>query len=409
MGSVAAFPSQPFVLLVASLAIGAGMACLFMAWEQLFSIHDGETIVGEIGCAAVVSSLVFLFVSHATGVAMTVAAVLVAAACLVLTGALTRRAERAGDIPVYARCGASACRGLARELWKPTLCVAAYGFVHEVVRSASLSGQALVTLVNSLSSVGILASGVVLLLLFFGRATDVGLMSVYRVGFPLAATGFALMPFLGHTYQRVFVAFMFMAFSVLVSLLMVSCAEAARRHGVSPVCVFGVCSAVVYLFAFVGSAFGGQGQDLERFGASHVFVIAFFSMYLLALIYFASRDREQGRADAEEAGTDAEEHGEQAAVRELPSFEDRCRLLADRYALTPRERDVFMLYAAGRDTPAISERLSISENTVRTHERGFYRKMDVHSKQELLDLVEKAGTGVDDGVSDAMPSGTARP
>ena len=36
---------------------------------------------------------------------------------------------------------------------------------------------------------------------------------------------------------------------------------------------------------------------------------------------------------------------------------------------------------------AIAERLVISENTVRSHSKHIYAKLDVHSKQEILDLI----------------------
>ena len=35
------------------------------------------------------------------------------------------------------------------------------------------------------------------------------------------------------------------------------------------------------------------------------------------------------------------------------------------------------------------ERLIISANTVKTHTRHIYKKIDVHSQQELIDLVEE--------------------
>lgn len=46
------------------------------------------------------------------------------------------------------------------------------------------------------------------------------------------------------------------------------------------------------------------------------------------------------------------------------------------------------LLARGRDLPTISKTLFISRSTVQTHSKSLYRKLDIHSKQELIDLVE---------------------
>ena len=62
--------------------------------------------------------------------------------------------------------------------------------------------------------------------------------------------------------------------------------------------------------------------------------------------------------------------------------------MAERYGLSPRETEVFLLLARGRDTAYIQKSLFISAGTVSSHRRRIYQKMGVHTKQELLDLVE---------------------
>ena len=56
--------------------------------------------------------------------------------------------------------------------------------------------------------------------------------------------------------------------------------------------------------------------------------------------------------------------------------------------LSRREREVAALVARGYSVAAISRKLFISENTVRGHTKNIYRKLDVHSKQQLVDLVD---------------------
>ena len=64
--------------------------------------------------------------------------------------------------------------------------------------------------------------------------------------------------------------------------------------------------------------------------------------------------------------------------------------LADGFKLTPREAEILDLLARGRSAPYIKDMLIISRNTVNTHIRHIYEKMNVHTKQELLDIIERS-------------------
>lgn len=59
------------------------------------------------------------------------------------------------------------------------------------------------------------------------------------------------------------------------------------------------------------------------------------------------------------------------------------------YPLTQRELDIARLLAQGRSKSVIGEKLGLSESTVRTHGRHLYAKLDVHSRQQLIDLLEE--------------------
>ncbi len=76
-------------------------------------------------------------------------------------------------------------------------------------------------------------------------------------------------------------------------------------------------------------------------------------------------------------------------VEEITGFDLRLKRLFDTHGLSPRERDVASCLVRGRDLPYICKSLFISRNTVNTHIKHIYKKMKIHSKQELIDLFEE--------------------
>ena len=67
-----------------------------------------------------------------------------------------------------------------------------------------------------------------------------------------------------------------------------------------------------------------------------------------------------------------------------------CDAVADMYRLTAREREVLELMARGRDMPYMGETLCISRNTLKMHIRHMYTKLDAHSRQDVISIVEEA-------------------
>jgi DNA-binding CsgD family transcriptional regulator len=60
-------------------------------------------------------------------------------------------------------------------------------------------------------------------------------------------------------------------------------------------------------------------------------------------------------------------------------------------SLTKRERAVLVLLGRGLEFKDIADRLSISEHTVRTHLQNLYRKLNVHSRLDIVRLVSRNG------------------
>lgn len=81
---------------------------------------------------------------------------------------------------------------------------------------------------------------------------------------------------------------------------------------------------------------------------------------------------------------------EVASAQPNQPLDQASAVIARRYLLTPREEEILKLVAKGRTVPRISEELFISPSTTTTHMNHIYKKCDVHTKQQLLDLCEGA-------------------
>lgn len=95
--------------------------------------------------------------------------------------------------------------------------------------------------------------------------------------------------------------------------------------------------------------------------------------------------REEARGLSDES---TEREPGQAAPDDDTTLETNLASLGKRYYLTEREQEVVRFLAQGRSRIAIAQKLYISENTVRTYVKSVYAKLDIHSKQELIDHLE---------------------
>lgn len=130
---------------------------------------------------------------------------------------------------------------------------------------------------------------------------------------------------------------------------------------------------------FFGSALGTlldsfvvSYVDLGAFGDVPVWV---FFLYLLVCLLVSAV-----------LGFQSAESSKQVANA---PFERACDAVTSRYGLTKREAEVFAMLAQGRTAPYIQKSLFISAGTVNAHIRHIYAKLDIHKREELLDILTK--------------------
>lgn len=420
--------------------LGIGCAGMFMLWQRYFASLPSEQ--GNLRLIVGTALAPFLyFALYLVPIALT--AFLVPMVLVPLCGlcvALSVREMRI-DQPMFEdvpRQHPRVYKQVMKDFWRSALCVGALAFASGVIRGIALLHPEVSTVVNVASMLGSLISAVVLLFVWYRSSFRFGLTTVFRVVYPLLITGFLLLPFLGAFYLNFFAALTYMVFSLVLMLMMMQCAQISRDRGISPVFIYAFFGSATYLMQSLGFLLGWLSDSMMSMGSDWLFVVAMISSYVLGLtllvasgtlfkslsgkaaepadpIEFLSLRREGSRfaAAAEyEGGSDGRAADDalpdQTGGRRRPEAKKRrnrpspsedfgtirdrlskqCFDLKDAFGLSSRETEVMELIARGHSVANIAEKLVISENTVRTHSKHIYTKLDIHSRQELLDLLE---------------------
>ena len=235
------------------------------------------------------------------------------------------------------------------------------------------------------------------ILLLAGLALVAGLSSkrfnmdkVFALSAFLVIAGFVFIPFSNLVFDG-FANMLLSAgsncFRVLIWCVFALIAQSDKQRGIiafawgRALIAFGVVAGT-----FLGRTYNGLAAGI---GDATPMVSAVAALLFLAYVLFALKDFSLTRIVK---SVDADS-GRLRIGNAEPTIEASCTLLGERCGLTPREVDVLVLVAKGRNAPFIEEKLVISRNTVKSHVKHIYRKLDVHTNQELIDLVESVSDG----------------
>lgn len=138
---------------------------------------------------------------------------------------------------------------------------------------------------------------------------------------------------------------------------------------------FAVLSTVILEFTLLGS-----GIASYQIAVVSIILITTLTMFIL---------NKPDSFSVENALEQKQEEAEKEPSSTTNELEKQVRTLAKKHGLTPREVEVFELLARGRSVPFIRDQLVISRDTAATHVKHIYTKLGVHSRQELIDLMQK--------------------
>ena len=391
--------------------IGVGSAGFYMLWQRLFASQDSDAGNHDLILGTAYASVLY-FALHLIPRAVTVYLIpLVITPFFALAISLKSR-EINFDQPMFEDVPKKN-RGVYRQaistLARPALCVGSLGLCAGLIRALAIDDPAIGSLVNALSMGASLVTAVAFMVLWQFKSVRLNVVSLFRIVFPVIITGFVLLPFLGDVYARWLAAVLYAAYSVTIMLMMIQCAQSSRDHGTNPVFVYGFFGGVVYALhdaGFIGGTLAGQ---VAIPGLSSHAVVALGAGYLLGFVllrpgrlHSALRGAHRSVPDVELVSLGPTPDGFRKARGNRPTSSQTCRWRAclpdphlkqaaricQEFRLSAREAEVMEHIVRGKTVVRIAEELRSSRNTVRMHSKRIYAKLDIHKKQDLIDLVD---------------------
>ncbi len=79
----------------------------------------------------------------------------------------------------------------------------------------------------------------------------------------------------------------------------------------------------------------------------------------------------------------------------------KVKYVSDTYGLTSRQSEVLRMLSKGRNAQFVAKEFYISFSTAKAHIHNIYTKLNIHSQQELIDLVENAPVEIKPKIQDS--------
>lgn len=206
--------------------------------------------------------------------------------------------------------------------------------------------------------------------------------TIYRLAFPLTTIALLLIAPSLSTNPAITAACFDAGYTMLSMFIMIVLSNLTYRFGINAVWLNGIERGIRYvveaagwiLFSVTSSMLAQGANTMVHYAITIAVVIAF------AVIAFAER----GLSARWGIDLHAEDDDEVFAPGVLAL---RVTDLAKEHNLSQREEEVLQLLARKETVAQIEENLFVAQGTIKAHTSRIYRKLGIHSKEELYELL----------------------
>lgn len=370
-----AFPDQASLIGgIAAFFGGAGIAIVILLWSELYGCLNPFRVALYYSASMIVAAFI---VYLCRGLLLPWLSVVMFALPVVSVAAVAAgfRSLPTAELPAVQPMKFS-------FPWKIVLLMAIYAFAYGLKESSMYQST-----FGPHSAFGTLAVAAIVFVGVIARGGKFDFGIVYRIALPLMVAAFLILPnvgFLTKAMSDFCTSASYTAFSILIMLIM---ANLSYRYGVSAIWLFGLERGVRALFSLLGrqtetvlssTGLGAAGSDFVVSGLVVIMVVA------ATMILFSEKELSSRWGVSFLGGG---ETPADTAVVKKQELANRCQALARKHGLSPREEEVLLLLAQRKTVGSIERELFIANGTAKTHIRHIYRKLDIHSRDELTDLL----------------------
>ena len=410
-------PTGTAFAVVAGTLMGMGASLMTVLWGTAFARYEFTTIILNTVVAIVIGVAVYLILIHWAPVPLSgfLACVLPIAASLILWKLTPIPYYRRQEMPIFHPLPIHRTAFVLRF----GLPIVIFGFVLGALRHVCLSGLLPYEDLTAQLVIGAAAcAGLAVIIATMAISKNESYWDmIFRCVLPAIALAVFCVPHLFGDYALLAGFFVIAGYICFETLMWFLIADLSQEFRLSPIFMFGLGRGLLELGSLIGSWLARIPGDNTITGVFGNAEGALVLMLALAVAYSLLPRRREVRAivdpnhvikmpgydalqthiekqqveDEPQQETDGEEVGAaevDAKIRAKGRFHARCEEIADCYMLSRRETEVMFLLAKGHNAAFIQDKLCISKSTAKTHINHIYRKLDIHTQQELLNMVE---------------------
>ena len=358
-----------------------GVAFILMLWSEFFGCINPVRVVGYYSAGIVVSCVILWVFKGLLLPWLWVGTCVVPIVSLLCLWRSYARLPRDAYPPAF-----------QQEFlfpWKPVVVIGIYTFVYGL-RSSVFSGP-----LSMNSGVGAFGGSLMAYLLFvlFDEKLDFALL--WKIAMPLMIVSLAPLEDIMAAWSTVADFCALASYTILLLLIMAILSNLCYRYGVCALWIFGIERALRMASSQTGRLVGENivgSTALPDFVRLIVLVAMAGGLVAVMFAFFSEKSitSQWGVVLKHPIADDLELYLEKSHLGV------KCRELAESFGLTTREGEILLLMARGGRLSQIANELNISNNTVKTHIRHIYTKLDIGSRKELMALLgvrEESGAG----------------